>query len=88
MINDTCKPLDNIMGTGLSAAQSAAIMKGLELDAGNRFQNVEELYKELYGGEKKEEKEIIFRTEKADERTHEGTATLREEIILHLLLSC
>lgn len=79
-INDTCKPLDSIMGTGLSAAESAAIMKGLELDVRNRFQTVEELYKELYGGEKKEEKEIIFRTEKADERTHEGTATLREEI--------
>lgn len=79
-INDTCKPLDSIMGTGLSAARSAAIMKGLAVDGRNRFQTVEELYKELYGGEKKEEKEIIFRTEKADERTHEGTATLREEI--------
>lgn len=79
-INDTCKPLDNIMGTGLSAAESAAIMKGLAVDGRNRFQTVEELYKELYGGEKKEEKEIIFRTEKPDERTHEGTATLREEI--------
>lgn len=55
-INDTCKPLDSIMGTGLSAARSAAIMKGLAVDGRNRFQTVEELYKELYGGEKRKKK--------------------------------
>lgn len=51
LINDRMRPLWEIAGTGLDRKEASAIMKGMAVEAKERYASVPELYVELYGEE-------------------------------------
>lgn len=62
-IADQLKPLDKMYGTGLSMLQSLAIMKGMALECSDRYQNLKDLCRNLYGDRQMQDQELILQTE-------------------------
>lgn len=83
-INDRMIRLEDIYGTGLSVVQSQEIMKGLAVRKEERYQSVEELYRDLYGVRNG----ITEKAESQEEVTSAGepghTETLRREVAAFL----
>ncbi len=79
-INDRLTDLGEIYGTGLSAGQSAAIMKGLAVRKEERYQELGQLCQELYSQEGVQKEKLWFRTEEMPHQILPGhTQTLRRE---------
>lgn len=79
-INDRLTDLGKIYGTGLSAGQSAAIMKGLAVRKEERYQELGQLCQELYLQEGVQKEKLWFRTEEVPHQILPGhTQTLRRE---------
>ena len=79
-INDRIASLEEIYGTGLTTAQSKAIMKGLAVRKEERYTDVSELYRDLYEDENLPRAGKWFQTEELPHQILSGhTQTLRQE---------
>lgn len=79
-INDRITSLEEIYGTGLTTAQSQAIMKGLAVRKEERYTDVSELYRDLYEDENLPRAGKWFQTEELPHQILSGhTQTLRQE---------
>lgn len=79
-INDRITSLEEIYGTGLTTAQSQAIMKGLAVRKEERYQELGQLCQEQYSQEGVQKEKLWFRTEEVPHQILPGhTQTLRRE---------
>ena len=80
-VSDKLTSLEDVCGTGLSERQSKAIMKGMEVRQQDRFQDLAELYQELYGELEEAPCQFGMKTDYPTERTLSGhTWTFRQEV--------
>lgn len=84
-INDRLTSLTDIYGTGLTEAQSRAVMKGMAVRREDRYGSAAELYRDLYARENLPHARKWFQTEELPHQILSGhTRTLRREAALAL----